>query len=352
MARIFRYAFTQAKTRAMKGRLLNAEDWHFLLRARSQAEVLRYLAGTDYAEAVSQPRVAGFAIQALTLALYDQLFTSYAKLMKAVPKSASRLVASLLLRFEAENLKTILRGIWQRKPPGEIEPLLYRLHGLSRLPVEQLFQVETVSEALEALRPTVFYLPLKGAQAQFQTQGRLFPLEIAIDIAVFERLVAALKSVRGLVRSGAQDLIGELIDLGNLNWLVRFRFSHGLAPEEFINYLVHGGRRLGIQTLGALARSTDLFTLLQQLPPPYREALQPATACTDIKRLSESWLVRRLQLMFARDPLQIRLPLAFLLLQELEVRSLESLLTAWELGEAPESLARAAHLALPGGAHV
>jgi V/A-type H+/Na+-transporting ATPase subunit C len=352
MVRVFQYSFVQAKTRALKGRLLSAEDWHFLLRARTLGEVLRYLAGTDYAEAVSQLHAGEFAGKAAAPALYDQLFSSYAKLLRAVPQHGSRLITSLLLRFDAENLKTILRGIWQQKSPAEISPLLYRLHGLSRLPVDQLFQVQTVTDALELLRSTTFYLPIKHAQAQFQAQGRLFPLDMAIDITVFERLVEALKSVRGLDRKGAKDLIGELVDLENLSWLVRFRFYYGLSPEELINYLLHGGRRLGIQKLGALARSVELEAFLAQLPPPYRKALQPATAWTDIQPLSNSWLVQQLYRVFSRDPFQIRLPLAFLLLKEIEVRALERLLTAWDMGETAGSLACGANLPLPGAAHV
>ncbi len=352
MIRVLRYAFAQAKTRALKGRLLTAEDWHFILGARSRGEVLRYLAGTDYAEPSSKLQTAGLANHTTTLVLYERLFSSYAKLVGALPHRASQVILSLLLRFEAENLKTILRGIWQRQASADIGRMLYRLPGRSSLPMDQLLQAESVTDALERLHSTIFFLPLKHARAQFQAQASLFPLETAIDTIVIERLGVVLGSLRGRDRKGAQDLIGELIDLENLSWMIRFRFMYNLSPEEFINYLWHGGRRLRIQTLGALARTVRLDDFLAQLPQPYRRALQLATTWTDIQPLGERWLAQQLYRVFSRDPFQIRLPLAFLLLKEIEVRSLERIFAAWDMGGVEESLLSTVRPPFLGGSHV
>jgi V/A-type H+/Na+-transporting ATPase subunit C len=352
IARVFRYSFAQARTRALKGKLLSAEDWHYLLQMRNLEDLLKYLSGTDYAPVLA--RFAGVTppIGGLSLALYEDLFSHAARLLKAVPKNSSLVLASLLLRYEAENLKIILRGLWRGSPTLEILALLYPLGSLSQLPVEELLQAGQVTSALDALKSSVFHDPMMHALEQFQAQGRLFPLEIAIDHTAFEHLRSDLKALTGLDRSKAQDLIGALVDGMNLTWLVRFRHLYGISPEETINYLLVGGRRLTIQDLGRLARAPDLPAFREALPAPYHEVLSRVDHWGQVQVFVERWLVGKLHDVFLKDPFQIGLPISYLLLKELEVKSLECLFSSMALGESSAKLLEQISLPITGGVRV
>lgn len=350
--RAFRYSFAQAKTRALKSRLLTPDEWHFLLKSRGLEEMLRYLSTTHYAEALSGVPGGKPGGEVVSSALYDDLFRDYAKVLKAAPRGSADIARSLLLRYDAENLKTILRGISEGIPPAEIRSLLFGLGALSTLPVDALFQVQEASAAIGLLRSTIFYLPLTHALPQFLAQGRTFPLEVAIDIAVFENMVKSLKSLKGLDQRGARDLIGDLIDFENLCWVARFRNFYGLSPEEAINYTLRGGRHIRIRNLGKLARSLDLRSFLAALPKPYSSVLGEANDWTDIRPLFEAWFANRLHRVFQKDPFQVRLQLSYLLLKESEVKALERLLSALALKEPPESLLKLVGLPLAEGAHV
>jgi V/A-type H+/Na+-transporting ATPase subunit C len=342
IARVLRYSYAQAKTRALKGKLLSPEDWHTLLRLRSLEDLVRYLSGTDYAPVLpgllSGPSGAGYNARCICLALHDALFSDYTRLMKAVPKSGARLLRSLLARYEAENVKTLLRGVWQARPASAIRPLLYRLTALSPLPVEALLQARQITAAVEHLQATIFRVPLLQALAQFKAQGRLFPLEIAADIAAFGHLAAGLKTLRGFDRKGAQALAGEFVDGVNLCWLVRFRQLYRLSPEETINYTLPGGQRLTVRDLGMLARATDLPAFLEALPLPYRMALSPAQHWSQVQPRVQQWLVGELYRAFQQDPFQIGIELSYLLLKEMEVKALECLVSAVDVGESPARL--------------
>ncbi len=182
IARILKYSFAQAKTKALKGRLLSAEDQRFLLKCKNLEDVLKYLSGTDYVKPLSHLPKGKPDAKLISSALYDELFRDYAKLLKATPKKSASLLKALLLRYEAENLKTILRGIWAKISPADIRFLLYNLGRLSRLPVGRLMRFQKIPEAIELLKKMIFYSPLIHALPQFRAQGKLFPLEIAIDI--------------------------------------------------------------------------------------------------------------------------------------------------------------------------
>lgn len=338
----------------MKGNLLNAEDWHYLAGMKSLDEILRYLSGTQYAGALSGLSGAMRDSRLVTLALYENLFGDYAKLIRTVPARGAKLLRSLLLRYEAENLKVILRGAWQDESPVKTRSLLYPLGSLSRLPVEGLLALrrEKVTEAADLLEPTLFHAPFLHAVPQFQAQGSLFPLEIAVDRAALEPIVESMKRACGFAEKEATVLTGELIDWVNLTWVVRFRHVYDLSSEETINYTVRGGYRLGIRELGAIARATDLSTFVAAAPEPYRAVLGEADGWQAIPILFQRWFIGELTRSFQKDPFQIGLEVSYLLLKEMEVKSLESLLSAVDLGASPEKLLGLVSPPVKGGVRV
>jgi V/A-type H+-transporting ATPase subunit C len=349
IGRVFKYSFAHAKTRALKGKLLTPEDWHFLLRCRNVQEALQYLSGTKYAAALSHlPQKKSWA-DVVSLALYDELFRDYAGLLRSVPTKSSLLLQALLSRYEAENVKTILRGIRAGRSSSGIRFFLYHLGRLSRVPVGELLQAEEIESVVDVLKSTNFYVPLIHALPQFKAQVRLFPLEIAIDIAVVERIVAALTSLGGRDRKGAKSLIGEIIDFENLCWLARFRYAYGLSAEEIINYMLPGGIRLAIRDLGVLARSADFSSFLQALPKPYKEALRQVRDWQDIRPFFEQWFLMQLHGVFRRDPFQVSVQAAYLFLKEMEIKTLEGIISVLDRGEPLEKSLGVVSLPILGG---
>jgi V/A-type H+/Na+-transporting ATPase subunit C len=354
IGRVFQYSFAQAKTRTMKGNLLSAEDWHYLAGMKGLDEILRYLSGTRYAAALSGLSGAMRDSRLVTLALYENLFGDYAKLIRTVPARGAKLLRSLLLRYDAENLKVLLRGVWQDVSPVKTRSLLYPLDSMTRLPLEDLLALrrEQVTKAADLLKPTLFHAPFLLAMPQFKAQGNLFPLEIAVDRSALDHIVESMKAIGIFAQKEAKELTGELIDWVNLTWLVRFRHVYGLSPEETINYTVRGGYRLGIRELGAIARTTDLSTFVAAAPEPYRAVLGEADGWRAIPILFQRWFIGELTKSFQRDPFQIGLEVSYLLLKEMEVKSLESLMSAVDLGASPEKLLGLVSLPVKGGVSV
>ncbi|MEJ2661618.1 MAG: V-type ATPase subunit [Desulfobacteraceae bacterium] len=333
ISRVFKYSFVQAWARTMKGSLLTAEDWHFLQNMLTQADFLRYLSGTVYGDLLEPLAGAEMSEAAFSLALYDHFFTQTARLLRTLPKDGKRLLASLLLRYDAENLKAILRGIRRGVSPAQITPLLYPLGALSQLPVESLLQADRISTALDMLSATVFHGPLMQALPQSNVQQRLFPLEIAIDHTAFEHLRADVKALSGFDRRKARDLIGALVDATNLSWLVRFRHVYAISAEECINYLLAGGAHLTIRDLGRLARAPDLRTFRESVPASLKATFVEVVNWEQIQWVVGHWFVDKLHSVFTSDPFQIGLPLSYHLLKEIEVKFLECHFYSLALGE-------------------
>lgn len=113
IGRVFHYAYVQARTRALKSRLLESDDWHYLLRMRSIDDILRYLSATDYGPFLPRSTIDRTDTRAIFLSLHDALFTDYLKLITSLPRCRSTILYGLAARYDAENIKTLLRGIWK-----------------------------------------------------------------------------------------------------------------------------------------------------------------------------------------------------------------------------------------------
>jgi V/A-type H+-transporting ATPase subunit C len=338
IVRLFRYAYAQSKTRAMKSRLLNHDDWHYLLRMRNIDDIFRYLSATDYGLFLSGLSAAATDSRSISLSLHDCLFKDYTKIIKALPPSRAMVLYALLTRYEAENIKTLLRGIWQGSARMSVRPLLYRLGTLSRLPTEALLETRQIPDAVDLLKQTVYHAPLVHALALFRTQDRLFPLEMAVDMASFRLLHDRIDSLGGADRNTAAWLAGVFVDGINLSWLVRFRTAYGLSPEEIINYSLPHGHLITLKDIGNLTRISNLPTFLDNLPHPYNSALESVQQWNQIHPFFQTWLVAELYRMFRKNPFHIGLPFSYMLLKEMEVKALEGLVSAIEAGESFEGI--------------
>lgn len=337
--RAWRYAYVQARTKAWRSQLLSTEDWYYLRRARDITEVWRYLRGTSYGRRLPPSPDPG-RLRELVADLSRELIGRYHKLLQFLPRAAEPLWRALVRRFEGENLKINLRRIWRRLPATAVAEFLYPLGPFNTLP-PGLAAAETIPEAVAQLAGTFYGPVLQAALPQFRAQGRLFPLEIAVDLAVLEQLTAVCR--RGAAWRQAKQLLGSLIDWLNLSWLWRFRQIYGLPPEEVINYSIKGGWRLDLAAISALARAATWPELQAALPQPYRRLLAASETWPEALSHFWRWFTAELQRSGRRDPFQLGLPLSYLLQWELEIQSLAGLLVAKTWGVPEEVLATRLH---------
>jgi len=349
---MLQYAYPQAKTRALKSGLLDSEDWRILQRCRRLEDVLEYLSRTAYAPTLVHIPGTPPGADVIALALYDDLFLKYYRLLRSVPGRSARLLKALVSRFECENLKTILRGVTGGRSAQTVRPLLYHLGELSRLPISDLLSAPHVPGFVNRLKHTGFYRPLLHALPQFKAQGTTFPLEIAVDTAAFECILEAVEALSPRDRKGVRPLVGNWIDVQNITWLVRFRFYYDLSSEEVIHYVLRGGRLLHLKDLSHLARSTTLSSFLGMLPAAYRKALEGVREWAGIQPLLDRWFHIQLSRAFFGDPFQIRVEAAYLLLKEIEVRVLEGWMSMLELGEPSDEFLPRLNVFREAGSHV
>ncbi len=332
----FKYAYPNSKTRALRGTRLSKKDFYYLIRAKDVHAFLNYLAATSYARYLPEhPTKAKTEIpRHLERALSRPLLEDYFRLYKALRKKDSAgLIKALFARFEAENLKIVLRAKFSGLERHGVEHLLYPLPPLSRLQWQTLWASARVKDVVNQLSHTIYGRPLQNALPQFEAQARTFPLEMALDITAYENIAIAVRRLKGRRdRRAAASLIGYFIDMQNIFLVVRLRFTYGLSPEEAVNYSLPGGFIIDIKRLHDIARAEDMAHFVSLLPRPFKTAVKDSFEIRDIQARLHDWFLKLLQGNFLGTPFHLGVEIAYLFEKELELKALISLYQAKKEG--------------------
>ncbi len=337
-----KYAYPNAKVRAMRSRRLTSQDFHFLLEAKGLSSFLAYLATTSYGPIVSGlgdrvPDMGGLERQLARFLMED-----YAKVVRSLRgKREQELVLALFSRFESENLKVLLRALFSGLGRHAVSYLLYPLGSLSTLPWDRLWACSNPAEAADLLIPTPFGRAIKHAIPQFEAQGRLFPLEMALDLSCFQRLNQAISALSSRSdRKAAKKILGPYVDILNISWVIRLRIHYGLSPEEIVNYSLPGGELLGLSQLYRLAQAEDIASFRGQIPRSLQREIGEVQEWGDLYPYLEAWLLRLFNRVFRGPSFHIGIEIAFLLEREWELMSLITLLEAKAQGVSPDKTAK------------
>jgi len=102
------------------------------------------------------------------------------------------LIARYLRKFDAWNVKTVIRGVYTDADQSEIEVDLIRAGEFDDRRIRRLLEADSIDAVVEVLEDTIYGDPLREAYAEYEETGVLVPLENAVDRAFYERLLSGL----------------------------------------------------------------------------------------------------------------------------------------------------------------
>jgi V/A-type H+/Na+-transporting ATPase subunit C len=237
-----KYSFVNAKIRARLSSLMTREALMKLLDARDLADFFAGLAGTPYEAIFAKPEAAADPKLAERL-LVEEEVQWHADIVKALKEPERSLVATMLERYELENLKVALRVREGDRDKGDLayvvrKPLPHKLR------LEEIATARSLEEVFPYLANTPYLVPLRKSLDECKEKGTLFPAEIALELDFYRRIEERIKALSRADRAIARKLIGIEIDLRNIGWLMRLKFYYGVPSTELIDYLIPGGYRL------------------------------------------------------------------------------------------------------------
>jgi V/A-type H+/Na+-transporting ATPase subunit C len=263
-----------------------------------------------------------------------------ASVIRAMPGAARRVVARLHRRHEVNNIKATLRGIAAARPEGDqsttwarIQPLLFPLGDFSSLPFERMTEAGGIPAAVELLRGTPYHEALAFALRRYSAEQSLFPLEVALDLAYWRGLWQEARKLQGEDHRQATRVIGTLIDANNLMWAIRYKVYKQLSEEELINYTLSIGYRVRDSDIRAIAAGAEIAAVVGRLYPELQNTVRmhDDELKSDLPQLETQLkraMAQRCMAAFLGNPFHVGLPLAYMVLHDLEVQDLTTILEA------------------------
>jgi V/A-type H+-transporting ATPase subunit C len=326
------YAAIHSRVRVMYSSLLSAEDWTSLCDVADLQGLVAFLKDTPYGQYLTGIEDKDITPKWAIHQIKHRLADVYLTIIHSVPAHTRSLAVQLFRHYEVDNLKAILRGIVTNSSWEQVQEILFPLGSLSVLPAQQMMEAGDVEAAISQLSSTPYYETLSHALKRYSDERSLFPLEVALDLSYWQKLWAKTGQLPGRDRAEAMRVVGPLVDMTNLMWAIRYRIYYHLSEEEIINYTLPFGHRVRDEDIRTIAVGGDLVQVLDRFYPGISdiESLldEPEHGLPKLELQLQRRIQRQFKAIFTSYPFQIGLPLAFAVLNELELQDLTVVLEA------------------------
>lgn len=255
------YPYVASRARARKARLLKADSYRKML-LMSVPEIGRLLGESEY-----RKEMAAFAeyfegASLIEVATYRNMARMFKEVLGYCTSELRTMVASYLGKWDAYNVKVVLRGKYASVPAESIEMQLIPAGSFGIEFLRSLARMDMPEEMITAA--TRAGLPISGdALGSFIATKKLSTLEDEIDKGYYSKLL----------RTGADEeaksvfisYVRKEIDVHNMQTVLRLK-AEGLLPHQKMPYLLTGGQEFGpaaLRQLIELPSVTDMLSMIR-----------------------------------------------------------------------------------------
>ena len=247
------YEYVVARVRHRRASLYTEEDYRKLIRM-GPGGIARFMEESEYKAEVNALGARYSGVQLIEYALNRNLAKHFDDLLRWSEGRLYELVARYLRKFDAWNVKTVLRGQYSDATAEEIRENLIDAGEFDDAFLDKLVTAEDIESVVERLDETLFGEALASAYGDFEETGLLMPLENAVDRAYFEGLVSDITPGSRAMELYVEFLQAE-IDFRNVRNALRIaRSGADIDPSE---YFIEGGRLFDAAELRSLAENRD-----------------------------------------------------------------------------------------------
>jgi V/A-type H+-transporting ATPase subunit C len=333
------YAAINARVRVMYSGLLNTEKFATLSEAPDLPSLVGLLKRTVYGPYLESLKEKEITSRGIAYHIKNKLADAYQSVIHMAPENTRPLLVQLYRYYEVTNLKAVLRGIGM-SPNRDVETSLWdRVRGvlfpfgsMTVLSAEAMVEAGSVASAVELLQGTSYYDVLSFAMKRYSAEQSLFPLEVALDLNYWRKLWQEARLLLGEDQGQALRVVGSLIDLNNLMWAIRYRVYQQLSEEELINYTLPFGYHIGDDDIRAIAAGADIGSVVERVYPNISDVEsilnEPRSGLPRLELELKRHLMEQCMAAFVGNPFHIGVPLAYLVLSDLEIQDLIVLIEA------------------------
>ncbi|MFB6292823.1 MAG: V-type ATP synthase subunit C [Halonotius sp.] len=325
--------YVTARVRARRGALFDDDEYSKLVRM-SPAEIARYMEESEYEQEINELGSRHSGVDLIEYALNRNLARHFDALLGFANGQLYDLIARYLRKFDAWNVKTVLRGVYTDSSRETVETDLIRAGEFDDALIDRLLEAGTVEDVVTVLEGTIFADGLDDAYEDFEATETLIPLENAVDRAFYEQLLDELPA--GEAVEFYREFLEADIDFRNVRNALRLaRSGADLDPGA---YFIEGGRLFSASEMTTLVDNTDELVERirdsiygEKLSGPLDE-LESAESLIDFERALESVLLRYSRQLGNVHPLSVSPVISYILMKEREVTNIRAIARGREAG--------------------
>ncbi|MFB6227091.1 MAG: V-type ATP synthase subunit C [Halobacteriales archaeon] len=328
------HEYVTARVRSRKASLFSEDEYRKLLRM-GLGEIARFMEESTYGDEINALGARHDGVDLIEYALNADLAQQFDDLLRWSEGRLYEQIARYLRKFDAWNVKTVLRGLYSNTDRETVEDDLIRAGELGGA-LSAAMEAESIGDAVGELSGTIFGAPLESALTDYNESGLLIPLENAVDRAYYENLLDGVTgATEGPTALYAEFLEAE-IDFRNVRNALRIaRSGADIDPEE---YFIEGGSLFEASEIAGLA--ADLDVLIERLrESTYGDQLEAAIgqledadSLVGFEHGVEVALLEYSSTLSNRYPLSVCPVLAYVLAKEREVDNIRAIARGREAG--------------------
>jgi len=248
------YEYVTARVRHRRASLFDEDDYRKLLRM-GPGEISRFMEESEYEEEINALGSRHSGVDLVEYALNRNLARHFDDLLRWCEGPLYEQVARYLRKFDAWNVKTVVRGLYAGTDRESIEDDLIRAGEFDEDFLATLVSAENIEGVVAALDGTIFEEGLEDAFEEYEESGLLVPLENAVDRAYYEGLLEGVSAGGSQSKRLYAEFLQAEIDFRNVRNALRLaRSGADLDPAE---YYIEGGKLFGPERLRSLVGNEE-----------------------------------------------------------------------------------------------
>ncbi len=334
------YGFINAKLRARISMLIGEEKIQQLVQARSLTETLGLLHQTPY-EVVDEVYRKTGDLKLGELELFKIEVGIYEEIARYMEGFLLRVVRALLLRYEIDTLKNVIRLFFDRnirqRSIETAQYYIYREKIVHDISIDEILGANRVEGIIEVLKKTPYKVIVEENWESVEKTQSLFALEIAFDRFYYQNLLNETAHLSHTDKRIVERLVGVEIDLQNIYWITRYIGFYDISSDRLHTLVVPGGHNLSAGTIEDALHAENVTHFLQSLlKSKYPDiSMLLSTDTRDrrsrlilIERLLEQIMIHEVKKTLAGFPFTIGIILSYYILKRNEIRKIQTILNA------------------------
>ncbi len=265
MSKAARFSALSTKCRALENNLINRKDYDKIMSLDNNSDILAYIAeNTCFGENLKNMTYGDFERLTIEKVLGLFVFEQFQKLGHFMFDEYKALFKILMMRFEVENVKNILRSVYRYEPEYEVMDKLFFSDYFNDIDYNSLIKSSNMEEVISNLKNTIYYEPLK-IYVNESPEQMLFFMELALDKFYFKLLSEQSRKLESIDKKIMSEFVGRNIDIQNIQLLYRILKTFKVSSERRFNYVKSGGHELDLKKLKKLAYINDVDEFISEV---------------------------------------------------------------------------------------